>query len=122
MKVGYFNFSDIRLTDGMPGEGTCTAHVFQLFRDQNIMLIANYNGGVHVLDISSLAGLALGAQNPAGNLGTGIKELGYARFSDSVTWAVKSPHFNRKGVSYLFGNDEFRGLDVYRFDATKPAR
>ena len=110
VKLGYWNFSDTRATDDMRG---CTAHVYQLFRDQNIMSIANYNGGVHVLDYSSIWGLGAGANS------TGIKELGNARFTDSDTWAVKSPKFNSKGVSYLFGNDEVRGLDVYRFDATK---
>jgi hypothetical protein len=110
VKLGYWNFDEVRATeDG----GNCTAHVFQLFRDQNIMVIANYNGGVHVLDISGLAGLGAGATS------TGIKELGRARFTDAETWAAKSPRFDRKGVSYIFGNDEVRGLDVYRFDATK---
>src|SRR4051794_14972934 len=110
VKLGYWNFDEVRATeDG----GNCTAHVFQLFRDQAIMLIANYNGGVHVLDISSLAGVGAGANS------LGIKELGRARFTDAETWAAKSPHFDRNGVSYIFGNDEVRGLDVYRFDATK---
>ena len=110
--IGVWNFDDVRQT--ADGVGVCTAHVFQLWPDQGIMVIANYNGGVHVLDISSLWGLG------AGSASTGITELGNARFPDSETWAVKSPHFDRKGTSYLFGNDEVRGMDVYRFKL--PAR
>ena len=110
VKVGYWNFDEVRPTDDQMG---CTAHVFQIFRDQGIMLIANYNGGVHVLDLSALAGAGFGSAS------TGITELGRARFTDSNTWAVKAPRFDRNGVSYLYGNDENRGLDVYRFDGTK---
>ena len=89
VKLGYWNFDDVRATEDQRG---CTAHVFQVFRDQAIMLIANYNGGVHVLDVAALAGLG------AGSASTGITELGRARFANSNTWAVKSPRFDRDGL------------------------
>ncbi|HVL95334.1 MAG TPA: hypothetical protein VM266_05695 [Solirubrobacteraceae bacterium] len=113
VKLGYWNFDEVRATEG---GGGCTAHVFQLWREQNIMLIANYNGGAHVLDIAALAGLGFG-----GTATANMVELGRARFRDSNLWAVKSARFDRKGVSYLFGNDGFRGLDVFRFDGAKPS-
>ena len=110
VKMGYWNFDDVRPTDdGL----NCTAHVFQIFRDQAIMLIANYNGGVHVLDLTSVAGIG------AGSTSLGISELGNARFTDSNAWAVKAPTFNREGVSYMYANDQNRGFDVFRFDGTK---
>jgi len=114
VKVGAWNVSDIGLTEDGVGTvvddgGICTAHVFQLHEDQELMTIAYYNGGVRVVDLSGLVGVALG------RLGAGMKELGFHRFPDSNTWAVKAPHASRDGF-YLYGNDHRRGFDVYRFD------
>jgi hypothetical protein len=114
VKVGAWNISDIGLTEDGVGTvvddgGICTAHVFQLHEAQKLMTIAYYNGGVRVVDLSGLVGVALG------RVGVGMKELGWFRFPDSNTWAVKAPHASRDGF-YLYGNDHRRGFDVYRFD------
>ena len=106
VKVGAWNIDDIGQTED--GVGTCTAHVFQLHRAEKLMTIAYYNGGVRVVDISGLVGVALGTN------GIGMKQLGSYRFPDSNTWAVKAPFVSRKGF-YLYGNDHRRGFDVYRW-------
>lgn len=117
VKVGYWNIDDVGLTeDGteLDGGGTCTAHVFQLHRAEQLMTIAYYNGGVRVVDLSGLVGVALGGA------GVGMKQLGWYRFKDSNTWAVKAPFADRKGF-YLYGNDHRRGFDVYRWTPGKAA-
>ncbi len=106
VKVGYWNIDDVGATED--GLGTCTAHVFQLWRKQQLMTIAYYNGGVRVVDLSGLVGVALGGA------GIGMKQLGWYRFPDSDTWAVKAQYVDRKGF-YLFGNDHRRGFDVYQY-------
>ncbi len=111
VKVGYWNIADLRhpLVDGAVGV-PCTMHVFQIHPDAGILTTAFYNGGVRVVDISSLVGVALG-----GN-GVGMKEIAHARFADSLTWAAKTPRIAPDGSFHLYGNDMQRGLDVYRFD------
>jgi hypothetical protein len=114
VKVGMWNISDVGPTEnndparGTGALGTCTAHVFQLHRAEKLMTIAYYNGGVRVVDLSGLVGVALGEN------GIGMKELGYYRFADSDTWAAKAPFVDRKGF-YFYGNDHARGFDVYRY-------
>jgi hypothetical protein len=113
VKVGYWNISDVGLTaDGL---GTCTAHVFELHEDEQLMTIAYYNGGVRVVDLSGLVGVALG------QAGIGMRELASLRFDDSDTWAVKAPWVSRDEPFYVYGNDQARGFDVYRVDLTDPA-
>ena len=73
------------------------------------MTIAYYNGGVRVVDLSALVGVALGKQGIGG-----MRQLGFYRFPDSNTWAVKAPSVSRKGF-YLYGNDHRRGFDVYKY-------
>jgi hypothetical protein len=110
LKVGYWNISDVGLTaDGL---GTCTAHVFELHEDEQLMTIAYYNGGVRVVDLSGLVGVALG------QAGVGMRELASFRFDDSDTWAVKAPWVSRDEPFYIYGNDQARGFDVYRVDLT----
>jgi hypothetical protein len=112
VKVGAWNIDDAGPTEDNNAStrtlGTCTAHVFQLHRAEKLMTIAYYNGGVRVVDISGLAGVALGER------GIGMKQLGSYRFPDSNTWAVKAPFASRKGF-YLYGNDHRRGFDVYKW-------
>ena len=48
-----------------------------------------------------------------------MKEVGFRRFDDSYTWAAKTNAVEKDGSFYLYGNDQARGLDVYRFDAGK---
>jgi hypothetical protein len=112
VKVGYWNISDVGpTTDGL---GTCTAHVFEIHEDEALMTIAYYNGGVRVVDLSGLVGVALG------EVGVGMRELASFRFADSDTWAVKAPHVSRDEPFHVYGNDIARGLDVYRVDLTQP--
>ena len=117
VKVGYWNIAEIRKADGdllgveaAGGVGRCTAHVFELHPEEALMTIAYYNGGVRVVDISGLVGVALGGH------GIGMQEIAYARFEDSDTWAVKAPYVDRDGVFYMYGNDQRRGMDVYEVD------
>jgi hypothetical protein len=114
VKVGFWNIADTGPTEDGTGTvvddgGGCTAHVFQLHREQQLMTIAYYNGGVRVVDLSGLVGVAVGS------VGVGMKELGWFRFPDSNTWAVKAPKASRDGF-YLYGNDHRRGFDVYEYD------
>ena len=119
VKVGYWNIDQARtFNTGY----SCTAHVFDIHDDTDMMTIAYYQGGVHVVDLSGLVGVALG------NRGVGMKQLGYYYFEDkaaggraSDTWAVKAPVMTRDGSFYLYGNDQNRGFDVYRFDNAAPA-
>jgi hypothetical protein len=96
---------------------TCTSHVLRMYPEQKVMTIAWYNAGVRVVDISGLVGLSVGADETAGNVGVGMRELGYAYFPNSDTWSVKTNRIEPDGSFYLYGNDLNRGLDVYRFDA-----
>ena len=106
VKVGYWNIDDVGLTED--GLGTCTAHVFQIHEQEKLMTIAFYNGGVRVVDLSGLVGVALGKN------GVGMKQLGWYRFADGDVWAVKAPSVSRDGF-YMYGNDHRRGFDVYRW-------
>ena len=116
VKVGYWNIADLRYPtlDGAVG-AQCTMHVFQIHPEEGILTAAFYNGGVRVVDISSLVGVALG-----GN-GVGMEEIAHARFPDSLTWSAKTPRIDEDGSFHLYGNDLNRGLDVYRFDPGAPA-
>jgi hypothetical protein len=109
-KVGYWNVALAGpTTDGL---GTCTAHVFEIHEDEQLMTIAFYNGGVRVVDLSGLVGVALG------DTGVGMREVASFRFEDADTWAVKAPSVDRDGVFHIYGNDQRRGFDAYRVDLT----
>jgi hypothetical protein len=116
VKIGAWNINDVGPTEDGVG-GRCTAHVFQIHDDTDLMTIAYYNGGVRVVDMAALEGVALGAT------GIGMKQLGWFRFKDSDTWAVKAPleTVDRKGF-YMFGNDHARGFDVYRYEPSATVR
>jgi hypothetical protein len=111
VKVGYWNIGDLRhpAVDGEVGV-PCTMHVFQIHPRTGILTTAFYNGGVRVVDIKGLVGVALGGT------GVGMKEIAHARFPDSMTWSAKVARIASDGSFYLYGNDLNRGLDVYRFD------
>jgi hypothetical protein len=118
-KVGYWNIDDVRPAfgsgvTGIDPLGGCTAHVFRIYPEQNIMTIAYYNGGVRVVDLAGLAGISVGENQLVGD---GMREIGHFQFADADTWAAKTPGFEEDGSFYLFGNDMNRGMDVYRFDA-----
>ena len=109
-KVGYWNIDDVRPTTDPTN--TCTAHVFQLHEDAQVMTIAYYNGGVRVVDFSDLASISLGENNPAG----GMKEIGFYRTENADSWSAKTTAIERGKAFYVYGNDMNRGLDIYRFD------
>ena len=112
-KVGYWNIDDMRLTSPT---GRCTAHVFDIHERQGLMTIAFYNGGVRVVDLSGLIGYGLGDTTLTG---TPMKEIASYYFPNSDTWAAKTPKIQGNGDFYLYGNDVNRGLDIYKFTATK---
>ncbi len=113
-KVGYWNIDDARPTT--TPDGRCTAHVFDIHEDEQMMTIAYYNGGVRVVDISGLEGIALGDTNLQGE---GMRQVGFYRFDDSDTWAVKTPRIEANGSFHMYGNDINRGFDVYRFSGAE---
>jgi hypothetical protein len=115
VKVGFWNIPSVRNTSTVLGR--CTSHVLRLYPEQKVMTVAWYNGGVRVVDISGLIGVSVGAVETVGNVGAGMKEIGYHRFSDSETWSAKTNKIEADGSFYLYGNDLNRGLDVYRFNA-----
>lgn len=118
-KVGFWNIPSVRSTSAALGR--CTSHVLRLYPNEKLMTIAWYNAGVRVVDISGLIGVSVGAVETVGNVGAGMKEIGYHYFSDSETWAVKANKIEADGSFYLYGNDLNRGLDIYRFNAGAPA-
>jgi hypothetical protein len=112
VKVGYWNIDEVRPTTSPTH--SCTAHVFDIHEDAQVMTIAYYNGGVRVVDLSGLTGISLGGAQLAGE---GMRELGFYRFANGNSWSAKTPSIDpATGDFYLFGNDIARGLDVYRFD------
>ena len=111
-KVGYWNIDDVDMTDSP--DNSCTAHVFDIHESEKILTIAYYNGGVRVVDLSNLTGIALGTTSVSGG---GMKELGFYRVDGADSWSAKTPSINRKtGDFYLYGNDINRGLDIYKYD------
>ena len=109
-KVGYWNIDDV----GAEADPllSCTAHVFQLHEDAQVMTIAYYTGGVRVVDLAGLDGFSLGANNPAG----GMKQIGFYQLEDADSWSAKTTRVKRGEPFYVYGNDISRGLDIYRFD------
>jgi len=112
VKVGYWNINEIRTTSSPTN--SCTAHVFDIHAQEKIMTIAYYNGGVRVVDLRGLMGIALGDTRVDG----GMREIGFYRTPDANSWSAKTPFISRSGDFYLYGNDINRGLDIYRFDAS----
>jgi hypothetical protein len=114
VKLGVWFIDDLRATNGL---ASCTAHVFQIDEEAQVMTMAFYNGGVRVVDLSGLIGVSLGST------GIGMKEIGFHRFEDSNSWSVKAPRYDvaPDGTlsAYLYSNDINRGLDVYRFEGSR---
>jgi hypothetical protein len=104
-KVGYWNIDDVGPTHDLAG--TCTAHVFDIHQAQEVMTVAYYNGGVRVVDLSGLA------------TDEGLRQIAFYKTENADSWSAKTPHVEANGSFWLYGNDMARGLDVYRFDATK---
>ena len=102
-KLGYWNITDFA-GPTHDATGTCTAHVFDIHEDQQLMTIAFYNGGVRVVDLSKLAD------------GGPMEAIASYKTENADSWSFKAPRVSRNGVFYAFGNDIERGLDVYRYD------
>ena len=113
-KVGAFQIDEIRPTQNTDlasqYRGRCTAHVFQVHREEQLMIIGWYNAGVRVLDLSELEGYRIGDQGTGG-----ISQLGYFQFPDTDVWAAKAPQVSRDGF-HFFANDKKRGFDVYEYE------
>jgi hypothetical protein len=115
VKVGYWNIDDVGPT--ADPQNSCTAHVFDIHEKAKVMTIAYYNGGVRVVDIAGLTGISLGETSVSG---TGMKELGFYRTDNADSWSAKTPWVNPENRTFhLYGNDMNRGLDIYRFNASK---
>jgi hypothetical protein len=112
VKVGYWNIDEVRTTN--KATDSCTAHVFDIHEDEQIMTIAFYNGGVRVVDLGGLEGITLGDTSVTGE---GLKEIAFFRTSNANSWAAKTPFIEKDGDFFLYGNDRNRGLDIYRFEA-----
>ena len=111
VKLGYWNVDDLGPTDS-PTD-SCTAHVFDIHEDQQLLTIAFYNGGVRVVDLSGLAGITVGDTSVTGQ---GLREVGFYRTKGGDSWSAKTPFIERDGDFHLYGNDINRGLDIYRFE------
>ena len=113
VKLGMWNIPEVQ---GTADNLTCTAHVLRIHPEEKLMTIAWYAAGVRVVDLSNLVGLSVGADEGVGNVGMGMREIGYYYFENSDTWSVKTNDIDPDGYFYLYGNDQARGLDIYRFD------
>jgi hypothetical protein len=110
VKVGYWNISELRPTTGVLD--SCTAHVFQLHEEAALMTIAFYNGGIRVVDLSGLVGVALGETGVGG-----MREVGFWRVPNSNSWSAKTNDIGDGTDFHVYSNDIRRGLDIVRFQA-----
>ena len=114
VKVGYFNIDDPAVRNA---DDTCTAHVFDIHEDEQIMTIAYYMGGVRVLDLSGLADAPIGVGQGEQGVGGAIRQIGHYVMGNANAWSAKTPRIEPDGDFYLYADDINRGFDVYRFDA-----
>ncbi|HEX2104849.1 MAG TPA: hypothetical protein VHF51_14430, partial [Solirubrobacteraceae bacterium] len=96
---------------------TCTAHVFDIHEDQQIMTIAYYMGGVRVVDLSGLADLPIGVGQGEYAVPGAMRQIGHYVMSDANAWSAKTPYIEPDGDFYLYADDINRGFDVFRFEA-----
>ncbi|MFT5223490.1 MAG: hypothetical protein ACI867_001807 [Glaciecola sp.] len=115
VKVGFWNLPATETGLTADSLASCTAHVFQIHEAEQLMTIAYYNGGVRVVDLSQLVGVALG------NVGAGMSEVAWFRFDDMDAWSVKAPYVDRDGVFYVYSGDMNRGMDVFKVDMSGAA-
>ncbi|HEV3001628.1 MAG TPA: hypothetical protein VGW75_12885 [Solirubrobacteraceae bacterium] len=117
VKVGYWNISDPAVRNP---DDTCTAHVFDIHEDEQIMTIAYYMGGVRVVDLSGLAAAPIGVgQGEMTLVGGAMRQIGHYVVPDANAWSAKTPFIEPDGDFYLYADDINRGLDVYRFEAER---
>ncbi|HEV2814701.1 MAG TPA: hypothetical protein VGW10_15705 [Solirubrobacteraceae bacterium] len=119
VKVGYWNIDDVEVRDDRHPLDTCTAHVFDIHEDEQIMTIAYYMGGVRVLDLSGLADLPINVGQGETEIPGAIRQIGHYVFTDSNSWSAKTPVIEPDGDFYLYSDDINRGLDIFRFDASR---
>ena len=118
VKVGYWTIPDV--SPAIDDWLVCTSHVLRLYPKQKLMTIGWYDAGVRIVDVSGLVGASVGALPQIGNLGVGMREVGFYALPNADTWSAKTNRFEKDGSFYLFGNDLNRGLDVYRYDSKAP--
>jgi hypothetical protein len=135
VKVGYWNIDEVRVMASEGGDTpinpSCTAHVFRLHPEANIATISYYNGGVRILDLNGMQGVALGGVSGGVTLdanGYGqdpIVQIGFRRFEDSNSWSAKTPRIpldadGNVSDFQVFSNGG-RGIDSLAFDADNTA-
>ena len=123
-KVGAFFIPEVTAREGagtgLQGTVTCTSHVFRIYEEQQLLTIAWFGAGVRVVDLSALGDTPPVSTGVLGQtLTPGMREVGFYRFvEDSDAWSAKVHRFDEDGSAYIFADDQTRGFDVYRFDAT----
>jgi hypothetical protein len=76
-------------------------------------------GGVRVLDLSGLADLPIGVGQGEAAIPGAIRQIGHYVFTNSNSWSAKTPVIEPDGDFYLYSDDINRGMDIFRFDASK---
>lgn len=87
----------------------CTSHVFGISPDGTKIAASWHNGGVRVVDITTMNGVGIGAE------GNGAKEIGWYVSPGADSWSAK---FDRTG-RFVFVNDANYGFEVYRLNTKK---
>jgi hypothetical protein len=119
VRVGYWNIDDLDARSDYGPLDTCTAHVFDIHEDAQVMTIAYYMGGVRVVDLSGLADLPIGVGQGETAIPGAMRQIGHYVFTDANAWSAKTPVIEPDGDFYLYADDINRGLDIFRFDASK---
>jgi hypothetical protein len=119
VRVGYWNIDDVDARSDYGPLDTCTAHVFDIHEEEQVMTIAYYMGGVRVVDLSGLADLPIGVGQGEQEIPGAMRQIGHYVFTDSNSWAAKTPFIEKDGDFHLYSDDINRGLDIFRFDAQK---
>ncbi len=103
------------IAESKPSTATCTAHVFRMHSEQEMITVAWYDQGVRVLDLDAFADQPGSPTTVLRGSQGGIEEIGGIVFDDANTWSFKTHKIAADGSFYGVGNDLGRGLDVYRF-------
>lgn len=103
--VGEWQPAEVLVPSGAPTNAPlCTTHVFGISADGTKIAASWHNAGVHVVDITEMAGVGIGDQ------GDGAKGLGWHVEPGADAWSAK---FDRTG-RYVFVNDANLGFQVFR--------
>lgn len=103
---GVYEPNEILFAGENTAPASCTSHVFDISDDGKKLAISWYTAGTRYLDISNMVGATVG------DIGNGVKELGWFVPKDGDSWASKF----HKGP-YIYSNDIHRGFDVYKITA-----